>query len=123
MHQIRTIRTSENSPLRIYTIALPGNRGQIGMTICPCKKDRGFSGTSWDRDLETDLDVISVWGAHAVVKLMEEFELDMLRVTPSMLGVQAFSHNHFYTEETRLALSACKLRARSDYFYATGGRT
>ena len=64
---MKTALTSENSPLRIDTIALPGNRGHIGMTICPGKKDSGYSGTPWDRDLATDLDAISDWGADAVV--------------------------------------------------------
>jgi len=41
---MNTILTSKNSPLRIDTIVLPGNRGQIGMTFCPGKKDSGYSG-------------------------------------------------------------------------------
>jgi len=75
------ILTSTNSPLRIDTITLPGNRGQIGMTFCPGKKDRVYSDNIWDRDLDTDLDVISAWGADAVVTLLEEFELEMLGVS------------------------------------------
>lgn len=74
------ILTSENSPLRIDTIKLPGKRGQIGMTICPGKKDRGSSGTNWDRDLDADLDAIKAWGANAVVTLLEESELEMLGI-------------------------------------------
>jgi ADP-ribosyl-[dinitrogen reductase] hydrolase len=74
------ILTSSNSPLRIDTITLPGNRGQIGMTICPGKKDQGYSGRVWDRNLNDDLHAITAWGAEAVVTLMEEFELEMLQV-------------------------------------------
>lgn len=77
---MNTIPTSKNSPLRIDTIKLPGNRGHIGMTICPGKKDNGYSGNICNREIEEDLDAISTWGADAVVTLMEEFELEMLGV-------------------------------------------
>ena len=93
---MKTALTSENSPLRIDTISLPGNRGQIGMTICPGKKDRGYSGKAWDRDLATDLDAISEWGANVVVTLMEEFELRMLGIPslPSLLEERGIEWHH-----------------------------
>ena len=89
------ICTSINSPLRIDTVKLPGNRGHIGMTFCPGKKDHAYSGTTWDRDLDADLDVISAWGADAVVTLLEDFELELLKVhtLPSLLqsrGIEWF---------------------------------
>jgi len=37
-------------------------------------------GGSWDRDLLLDLDAIQVWGAAAVVTLIEPYELVVLRV-------------------------------------------
>jgi len=91
----KTILTSENSPLRIDTIELPGKRGQIGMTFCPGKKDRGYS-NMWDRDLEADLDVIKAWGATAVVTLLEEFELEMLGIPalPSLLLDRKIEWHH-----------------------------
>ena len=90
------ILTSENSHLRIDTIALPGKRGHIGMTFCPGKKDRGYSGNTWDRDLETDLDVIKAWGANAVVTLLEEFELEMLGIPalPALLQDRKIEWHH-----------------------------
>lgn len=91
-----TALTSENSPLRIDTIPLPGNRGHIGMTICPGKKDRSYSGTAWDRDLNTDLDVVTAWGADAVVTLMEQFELELLGITdlPALLESRGTEWHH-----------------------------
>ncbi|MBV5330283.1 MAG: cyclin-dependent kinase inhibitor 3 family protein [Chlorobium sp.] len=88
--------TSENSPLRIDTIVLPGNHGHIGMTFCPGKKDHGYSGTAWDRNLGTDLDAIADWGADAVVTLMEEFEMQMLGVPalPSLLEGRYIEWHH-----------------------------
>ena len=90
------ILTSNSSPLRIDTITLPGNRGQIGMTICPGKKDQGLSGTSWNRDLDADLDVISAWGADAIVTLLENFEFEMLGVPtlPSLILHRGIEWHH-----------------------------
>ena len=93
---MKTTLTSENSPLRIDTIALPGNRGHIGMTFCPGKKDQGYSGTVWDRDLAIDLDAIAEWKANAVVTLLEEFELKMLGIPnlPSLLESRGIEWLH-----------------------------
>ena len=91
------IQTSTTSPLRIDAITLPGNRGQIGMTLCPGKKDTGYYlGTIWDRDLEADLEVIAAWRADAVVTLLEEFELEMLGVgaLPSLLSSRGIEWHH-----------------------------
>ena len=75
-----TPKTSENSPLRIAAVT-PGNgHGRIGITLCPGKTDPyGMTG-SWARDLDTDLDAIQRWGATAVATLIEEHELDLLKV-------------------------------------------
>ena len=68
-------------PLRIGEAAVPGAGGVIGMTLCPGKKGPSTrSGREWDRDLDADLDRIRRWGAEAVVTLMEQHELDMLKV-------------------------------------------
>jgi len=90
------IFTSINSPLRIDVIVVPGSCGQIGMTLCPGKKDQGYSGNTWNRDLDADLDVISKWGANAVVTLLEEFELDMLGVPtlPSLVLNKGMEWHH-----------------------------
>jgi protein-tyrosine phosphatase len=93
---MKTTFTSENSPLRIDTIALPGNRGYIGMTFCPGKKDQGYSGIVWDRDLTIDLDAIAEWKANAVVTLLEEFELKMLGIPnlPALLVSRGIEWHH-----------------------------
>lgn len=90
------ILNSQTSPLCIDTIDLVASGGQIGMTFCPGKKDRGYSGVTWDRDLDVDLDVISAWGANAVVTLLEEFELEMLGVNtlPSLLQSRGIEWYH-----------------------------
>ena len=82
------ILTGKNSPLRIAAVT-PGNgHGRIGITLCPGKTDpNGMSGW-WKRDLDTDLDVIREWGATAVVSLIEEEEIDYLKVGGLGKGVR-----------------------------------
>jgi ADP-ribosyl-[dinitrogen reductase] hydrolase len=72
------MRTSLTDPLKIAEVSSPGQRGLIGITLCPGKKDlpRG-----WDRELEADLAAIRAWGAEAIVTLIEEHEMVMLKVT------------------------------------------
>ena len=74
--------TSENSPLRIAEVSVPG-AGLLGLTLCPGKRQPGTISGSWRRDLEADLDAVHRWGAGAVVTLMETWELAHLGV-PSL---------------------------------------
>jgi protein-tyrosine phosphatase len=52
----------------------------IGVTFCPGKYDPHAQTGSWDRDLALDLDAIRKWGATAVVTLVEDKELSLLKV-------------------------------------------
>ena len=69
-----SIRTSHTHPLRIDSVRTPGG-GRIGLSLCPGKHQTGARTGDWQRDLETDLQVIRNWGATAVVTLMETPEL------------------------------------------------
>ncbi len=51
------------------------------MTFAPGKNDRELFGGFWARDLDEDLDAIAVWGAKAVVPLLEPRELRRLAIT------------------------------------------
>ncbi|MBP6582244.1 MAG: ADP-ribosylglycohydrolase family protein [Chromatiaceae bacterium] len=75
--------TSQTHPLRIDAVVAPGG-GYIGMTFCPGKKQKNSLSGHWDRDLATDLAVISAWGARALVTLMEPE--DLANVGVSHLG-------------------------------------
>jgi ADP-ribosyl-[dinitrogen reductase] hydrolase len=57
------------------------DRGLIGVTFAPGKKQRNAATGSWDRDLATDLDAIAAWNAAAVVSLVEAHELTALQIT------------------------------------------
>ena len=90
------ILTSINSPLRIDSIVLPDNCGEIGMTFCPAKKTGAFPVLPGNRELNIDMHMISAWGAKAVVTLLEDFELEMLSVTalPSLLQSRGIEWHH-----------------------------
>jgi ADP-ribosyl-[dinitrogen reductase] hydrolase len=75
------MRTSASHPLQIATIA-PAvyGFGRVGVTFCPGKYDPHAMSGAWDRDLAVDLDAIRIWGAAAVVTLVEPKELTLLKV-------------------------------------------
>ena len=74
------VKTSQSHPLRIDVIELDSG-GMIGMTFCPGKKQKNALSGEWDRDLDTDLQVIVDWGATAIISLIEEHEFVELDVT------------------------------------------
>jgi ADP-ribosyl-[dinitrogen reductase] hydrolase len=82
-------KTSRSYPLRVDNVAIEGLSGVIGMTFCPGKKQRGALSGDWDRDLLTDLEVISSSGAGALVTLMESEELSDVQVPLTELGEKA----------------------------------
>jgi ADP-ribosyl-[dinitrogen reductase] hydrolase len=81
-------RTSRSHPLQIATIGVPGGTGAIGVTLCPGKKDLSALTGAWDRDLQADIETISIWGASAVVCLMESHELELLKVSSLPVAVR-----------------------------------
>lgn len=95
MNMEHDVRNSTNDPLRIAELSVPGIPGVIGMTICPGKKGPSAYGQSWDRDLETDLELIRQdWHARVMVTLLDAHEFHMLGVealhdlASSLLGPQ-----------------------------------
>jgi ADP-ribosyl-[dinitrogen reductase] hydrolase len=65
--------------LVIAEVSVPHGDGRLGLTLCPGKKD---AARHWDRDLETDIEVLWNWGASTVVTLIEAHEFDLLQVQP-----------------------------------------
>lgn len=75
-------RTSVSHPLRI-DVATTAEGGQIGMTLCPGRRDRLSVDGPWDRDLDADLELIAAWRPSLVITLVEDAEF-------ALLGVPAF---------------------------------
>ena len=60
------VRTSKTDPMKIATIELDDCK--VGFSLCPGKKqEKPESGDSWDRSLNTDLELISTSGFDVVV--------------------------------------------------------
>lgn len=83
------MRSSLTHPLEIAEISPDAGYGQIGLTLCPGKKQPFALSGGWDRDLTLDLNRIAGWGACAVVTLMEEHELHTLKVPALGVEVEA----------------------------------
>ena len=78
-------RTSITDPLKIRWVNT-GEKGKIGLTFCPGKKDLSIYEYFWDRDLETDLKLIKD-SASLLLTLIEDHEFALLKV--SELGTRA----------------------------------
>ena len=80
-------KTSNTHPLRIDTInlidvpALAGIPGSMGLTFCPGKVHKGIYG-KWNRNLESDIDVIQKWGANIWVNTMEFADMVSVGIDP-----------------------------------------
>jgi ADP-ribosyl-[dinitrogen reductase] hydrolase len=80
MGNLRMKRTSLTHPLQIAVVTAGPEFGRVGITFCPGKYDPYAMTGEWDRDLALDLDKVRDWGAAAVVTLLEQKELMLLRV-------------------------------------------
>ncbi|HEX6828337.1 MAG TPA: ADP-ribosylglycohydrolase family protein [Burkholderiales bacterium] len=92
------ILTSTDDPLRIDAIGWGAAGGEIGMTLCPGKKEPG----RWDRDLEADLRAIRHWGGTALVTLIEPHEFGLLAVQglPESARALGFEWHHLPIPDT-----------------------
>jgi ADP-ribosyl-[dinitrogen reductase] hydrolase len=66
-------------PLLINAVTLPSG-ALLGMSHCPGRSGVDGGGRQWARVLEDDLQAIQVWGASAVLSLVEPHEFDRLGV-------------------------------------------
>lgn len=69
-------RTSTSSPLQIEWLRGEPPIDRVGLTFAPGKKGPAKTNPyAWDRDLETDLDVLVAAGTNTLVCLLEDEEL------------------------------------------------
>jgi protein-tyrosine phosphatase len=73
-------RTSKTHPLEIAHMQATSAHGRIGITFCPGKFQPDAATGAWHRDIEIDLDAVRDWGASLVLTLVEQKELEQLRV-------------------------------------------
>ena len=77
------IRTSITDPIGVDYVSsnIYTKRGRLGMTFAPGKKAPSLYGSSWDRDLQADLDRMkAIHHVDVLVSLIEDFELIELHI-------------------------------------------
>ncbi|MFP6642843.1 MAG: ADP-ribosylglycohydrolase family protein [Candidatus Latescibacterota bacterium] len=82
------IKTSKTDPIRVDWIAPGAGWGRIGMTYCPGKYHPDARSGSWDRDLDTDLEDLRLWGGRHMVSILSDSEMDILKVTSMRSRIQ-----------------------------------
>lgn len=85
-------KTSTSHPLLIDFVEVGDRGAKLGMTLCPGKHQPDGSTGWWERDLESDLVRIAASGAAALVTLMEEPELEDMKVPAAALAQAASKH-------------------------------
>lgn len=88
---MKQAKTSLSHPLEIADLPAGRCKGKIGITFAPGKYDSSARSGLWDRDLGTDLDALSNWGASLIVTLLEDHEMDLLRI--AALGKEVRGRN------------------------------
>jgi len=84
------LRTSKTHPLIINWIQHETFAGQIGITLCPGKYQPVSWSGGWNRNLQDDVLAIYNAGVSTVVSLVEDREMQTLRVPE--LGKAIFEH-------------------------------
>ena len=83
-------RTSISHPLRIDSVGVAGG-GEIGMTLCPGRRDRLSAQGAWERSLGIDLDAVLAWQPALVVTLVEDHEFGLLGVPQFLVVTREFA--------------------------------
>ena len=86
------MKTSISHPIRVDWVYIDDQKGKVGLTFCPGKKQKYAMTGSWKRDLEIDLDVIKSRGCAALITLMEEQELKYVEVPKDRMEIVTRSH-------------------------------
>ncbi len=104
-------RTSITHPIQVDWVNYPSIGGEIGITLCPGKyQPMSWSG-GWNRDLETDVARLSGMGISTIISLIEQTEMEDLRVPKLGEIIQRHQMNWFHlpipdtTVPTKQALS------------------
>lgn len=74
-------RTSKSHPIKVDWFSHPTFTGQIGITLCPGKRQPMSWSGGWNRDLEADIGDIAKMGTCTVISLIDEDEIEDLHVS------------------------------------------
>jgi protein-tyrosine phosphatase len=95
------VKDSDNNPLRVDPVDFPP--GQVGISICPGKYDDYARSGPCHRDVLKDLTLVKNWGANILVTILEDKEMELLRVThlPQVAKSLGFSWWRFPVPDER----------------------
>jgi ADP-ribosyl-[dinitrogen reductase] hydrolase len=83
-------------------IPIEGDKGRIGLTLCPGKYQPTSWTGGWDRQLSIDLGTLVELKTDRIVSLITEEDMEMLRVTelPQEIVEQGMDWDHLPFEDT-----------------------
>jgi len=96
------MRNSTTHPIYVNWISIEGDKGRIGMTLCPGKYQPVAMTGSWDRQLSVDIaDLVKREKADRLVSLITNDDMVILRVQdlPNEVAKQALDWNHLPFED------------------------
>jgi hypothetical protein len=75
------MRNSTTHPLKVNWIPIEGDKGRIGITLCPGKYQPVSWTGGWDRQLSIDVATLVELKTNRVVSLITDGDMELLRVT------------------------------------------
>ena len=96
------MRTSSTHPLRVDWLHVEGDKGCIGMTLCPGKYQPVAQTGSWNRQLIPDVESLVQYNTDLLVSLITNEDMEILRVTdlPKVVAQKGFDWAHLPFADT-----------------------
>ena len=96
------MRNSITHPLKVNWIPIEGDKGRIGITLCPGKYQPVSWTGGWDRQLSIDVATLVELKTDRVVSLITDEDMELLRVTelPQAITEQGMAWDHLPLEDT-----------------------
>lgn len=96
------MRNSTTHPIYVSWFEEEGERGRLGITLCPGKYQPVASTGSWDRQLDLDVQALKQMGVDRIISLITQQDMRILRVEG--LGEEILKHgmvwNHLPLADT-----------------------
>ena len=96
------MRTSSTHPLRVDWLHVEGDKGCIGMTLCPGKYQPVAQTGSWNRQLIPDVESLVQYNTDLLVSLITNEDMEILRVTdlPKVVAQKGLDWAHLPFADT-----------------------
>ena len=96
------MRNSTTHPLKVNWIPIEGDKGRIGITLCPGKYQPVSWTGGWDRQLSIDVTTLVELKTDRIVSLITEEDMERLRVTqlPQEITERGMLWDHLPFEDT-----------------------